>query len=55
MREFRRGDPTGGENGGVGAGRRCEFAVFLEDGPDERQHVVERAFAGRIGGCGVCT
>jgi hypothetical protein len=51
MREFRRGDPTGGENGAVGAGRRGEFAVLLEDGP----YVMERVFAGRMGGCGVCT
>jgi len=52
VREFRKGDPTGGENGGVGARRRGEFAVLLEDGPYE-EHV--RIFAGRMGGCGVCT
>jgi len=55
MREFRRGDPTGGENGGVGAGPKGEFVVLLEDGPYEGQHVVERVFAERMGGCGVCT
>jgi hypothetical protein len=53
--EFSRSDPADGENGAVGAGRRGEFAVLLEDGPYERRHVVERVFAGRMGGCGVCT
>jgi len=38
-----------------GPGRRGEFAVLLEDEPYEGQHVLERVFAGRMGGCGVCT
>jgi len=53
--EFSRGDPADRENGGVGAGQKGEFAVLLEDGPYEGQHVMERVFAGRMGGCGVCT
>jgi len=55
MREFHRGDTAGGGNGGVGAGQRGEFAIRLEDGPYEGQHVVERIFAGRMCGCGVYT
>jgi len=36
MREFTRGEPACGMgNEGVGAGRRGEFAVLLEDGPYE--------------------
>jgi len=56
MREFRRGDTTGGwKTEAPGPGRRGECAVLLEEGPYEGQHVPERVVVGRMGGCGICT
>jgi len=55
MREFTRGEPACGMgNEGVGARRRGEFAILLEDGPYEGQHIFERVVLGRMQGCGVC-